>query len=314
MPGDWTFAGLPASGPLGIAAGPLLCGKWILYYASLGFDVLTYKTVRSGYRPCYPLPNLVHVPDDDRSDEQSDVIATEGPSATWAVSFGMPSSEPEQWRRDIEATRQQLANEKRLSVSVVGTVQPGWSIDDLAADYALCARWAVESGADAVEANLSCPNVDTCDGQLYQRPQEAGMVAAAIRREIGAVPLILKVGHVVDESDAQKLLASISESATAIAMTNSVSGRVRTADDQLLFDGQRRGICGAATFKASRDQVAMFSRLVDQLGLSLKLIGVGGASMASHVHDYVDAGAECVHLATAAMLDPEVAIKIKSGW
>jgi dihydroorotate dehydrogenase (NAD+) catalytic subunit len=314
MPGRWTFAGLPAAGPLGIAAGPLLNGKWILYYASLGFDVLTYKTVRSGYRPCYPMPNLVHVPDLDRTDDRRDVIATDATTATWAVSFGMPSSEPDQWRRDIETTRRRLCSEKLLSVSVVGTVQPGWSIDELAADYALCARWAVQSGADAVEANLSCPNVDTCDGQLYQRPAEAGIVASAISREIGNVPLILKVGHVVDETSAQQLLESIAELATAIAMTNSVSGRVRTTDDQWLFDGQRRGICGAATFNASRNQVRMFSRQIDHLGLAISLIGVGGASTAAHVHDFVDAGSECVHLATAAMLDPGIAIKIKSGW
>ena len=47
---------------------------------------------------------------------------------------------------------------KLLVVSVVGTVQDGWSMDDLADDYARCARWAVESGADAVETNFSCPS------------------------------------------------------------------------------------------------------------------------------------------------------------
>ena len=40
-------------------------------------------------------------------------------------------------------------------------------------DYAQCARWAVESGADCVEANFSCPNVATCDGQLYQDARQA---------------------------------------------------------------------------------------------------------------------------------------------
>ena len=83
-----------------------------------------------------------------------------------AVSFGMPSMPPDAWRADVEDTRKLLAAEKLLSVSVVGTVQPGWSTDDLAADYAQCARWAVDAGADAIEMNFSCPNVATCDGQL----------------------------------------------------------------------------------------------------------------------------------------------------
>ena len=42
--GEWLYCGVPVDSPLGIAAGPLLNGKWLLYYASLGFDVLTYKT------------------------------------------------------------------------------------------------------------------------------------------------------------------------------------------------------------------------------------------------------------------------------
>ena len=56
--GEWRFCGLPVPSPLGVPAGPLLNGGWCLYYASLGFDVLTYKTVRSRTRACYDLPNL----------------------------------------------------------------------------------------------------------------------------------------------------------------------------------------------------------------------------------------------------------------
>src|SRR5207302_2972516 len=57
VPGRWDYCGLPVASPLGIAAGPLLNGRWILYCASLGFDVLTYKTVRSSARACYAMPN-----------------------------------------------------------------------------------------------------------------------------------------------------------------------------------------------------------------------------------------------------------------
>jgi dihydroorotate dehydrogenase len=312
LDGKWSFAGLPASGPLGVAAGPLLNGAWVLYYASLGFDVLTYKTVRSGARECYPMPNLVHVPDHDRVDGHDDVTESDPTSGSWAVSFGMPSSDPSTWRDDVRRTRERLSRDKRLSVSVVGTDQPGWSIEDLAADYARCARWAREAGADAVEANLSCPNVSTCDGDLYARPRDARIVSEAIRDAIGDLPLILKVGHLVNESAATELLRSIAGSATAVAMTNSVPGRVRDRDGAWLFEGQRRGICGAATLQASLDQVRCFARLIAADDLPLRLIGVGGVSTAQHVARYLAAGAESVQLATAAMLDPAAAIRIKS--
>ena len=56
--GEWAYCGETVESPLGIAAGPLLNGQWLLYYAALGFDILTYKTVRSRERASYGLPNL----------------------------------------------------------------------------------------------------------------------------------------------------------------------------------------------------------------------------------------------------------------
>ncbi|MCG8652222.1 MAG: hypothetical protein MI861_20450 [Pirellulales bacterium] len=312
LAGSFSFAGLPTRGPLGVSAGPLLNGRWILYYASLGFDVLTYKTVRSRARQCYELPNLVHVPDQRRLGGDSDVVASGHSTGSWAVSFGMPSAPPDHWRADIESTRRQLAGDQLLNVSVVGTVQPHWTVEDLAADYAQCARWAVEAGADTVEANLSCPNVDTCDGQLYQQPPQAGMVAEAIRQAIGSVPLILKIGHVMDESAGQRLLDAVATSTSAIAMTNSIPSRVAASvGGNWHFAGATRGICGLATYDASLRQVAMFARLIESSRYKLKIIGVGGAGNAQQVREYREAGAECVHLATAAMLRPDVALKIK---
>jgi dihydroorotate dehydrogenase (NAD+) catalytic subunit len=166
--GQWKFCGLPVASPLGIPAGPLLNGRWLLYYASLGFDVLTYKTVRSGRRDCYPLPNLQPVRCAQLGGGERNLSAADTMQGSWAVSFGMPSKSPEVWRPDIECTKDKLPSGKVLVVSAVGTIQPEWTIDDLADDYARCARWAVEAGADGVETNFSCPNVSTCDGQLYQ--------------------------------------------------------------------------------------------------------------------------------------------------
>ncbi|MHC4878054.1 MAG: beta/alpha barrel domain-containing protein [Planctomycetota bacterium] len=311
VPGDWTFCGLKAASPLGMPAGPLLNGDWILYYASLGFDVLTYKTVRSGYRECYPLPNLVPVTTDSLQGGEVELPLSAELPGSWAVSFGMPSQTPDIWRTDIERTRRELTVDKLLNVSVVGTVQPDWSIDDLAADYAKCAKWAAESGADTVEVNYSCPNVSTCDGQLYQQPDDARIVTEAVREAVGQTPLIIKIGHVTEEAEASALLDAL-DSATALAMTNSVAATIRADDGTLLFDGQKRGICGAATFAASLAQTQLFARLIQQRGHGPRLIGVGGASTAEHVRAYLEAGAECVHIATAAMVDPQVALKIRS--
>ncbi|MGE4001411.1 MAG: dihydroorotate dehydrogenase [Planctomycetaceae bacterium] len=313
MAGEWSFLGRKVGSPLGMPAGPLLNGKWILYYASLGFDVLTYKTVRSSYRECYPLPNLLPVRTGQLEGGERELEAAARMGGSWAVSFGMPSMQPDVWRRDIEWTRARLRSDQVLSVSVVGTAQPGWTIDELADDYALCARWAVESGADCIETNFSCPNVCSRDGQLYQEPTPAGIVAQRVREAIGTTPYILKIGHFTDRESASQLLKSVAPYVDGLAMTNSVAATVRDAAGNVLFDGQKRGICGDATRQASVTQVRMFAQIMEEWGRPLALIGVGGASTAEHVEEYLDAGAESVHIATAAMLDPLVGRRIRAA-
>ena len=314
LEGDWTFCGRSVSSPLGIPAGPLLNGRWILYYAALGFDVLTYKTVRSLERACYPLPNLQPVTTGTLDGSQTELPASDSMSGSWAVSFGMPSKGPDVWRADIEWTRDRLPDEKILVVSVVASVRPDWSIENLGDDYARCAAWAVESGADAVETNFSCPNVSTSDGQLYQQPQQAAIVAERVRSAIGSTPYLAKIGHVTDRESASQLLDALSSWVDALAMTNSVAARIRGTDGSLLFDGEKRGICGTATRVASTVQTRLFRDLIDEKQLDTRLIGVGGARTADDVRAYLAAGAEGVHLATSGMVDPAVAIRIRGEW
>jgi dihydroorotate dehydrogenase len=311
VPGNWSFCGLPAASPLGIAAGPLLNGRWCLYYASLGFDVVTYKTVRSQPRTCYPLPNLQPVACDQLHGGETNLPVADAMRGSWAVSFGMPSKAPDVWRRDVEETRKHLAREKVLSVSVVGTIQEGWTIEDLAEDYARCATWAVECGADAVETNFSCPNVTTCDGQIYQQPRDAAIVAERVRAAIGDVPFLIKIGHVTSVEEADALLDAVAAHADALSMTNSIAATVTDTTGQLLFDGEKRGICGAACRTGSIEQTALFARVIRERRLDVQIVGVGGVANGDHLQDYLQAGAHAVHLATAAMMDPLVGVAIK---
>ncbi|MCA9180293.1 MAG: hypothetical protein KDA51_02550, partial [Planctomycetales bacterium] len=75
---EQSFLGMPVRSRIGIAAGLLPNSRWLLPYAARGFDLLTYKTVRSVARPCYPLPNWVFVKDLDPPD--GPVLAMEQPS------------------------------------------------------------------------------------------------------------------------------------------------------------------------------------------------------------------------------------------
>lgn len=314
VPGAWSFCGLPVPSPLGIPAGPLLNGKWVLYYASLGFDVLTYKTVRTSPRACYPLPNLQPVQASSLKGTESEVKLSDEMQGSWAVSFGMPSVAPDVWRRDVEWTRRQLPAEKLLSVSVVGSLQPGWALEDLADDYARCAKWAIESGADCIETNFSCPNVCTRDGQLYQQPEAASLVASRVKAVSGSIPYLIKIGHLSVKADASEFLQAVLPFAAGIVMTNSVATTVVDDQGTRLFSGEQRGICGAATKQASLNQLRLFTELISELPADQTrpdLISCGGISSASDVQMFLASGANATHLATAAMCDPLIACQIR---
>ncbi|MDA1231263.1 MAG: hypothetical protein O2856_10860 [Planctomycetota bacterium] len=314
--GDWSWCGIPVNSPLGIPAGPLLDGRWLLYYASLGFDILVYKTVRSCARECYGLPNLVPVETMPLTDAGMVLKESKSMRGSWAVSFGMPSQSPDIWRRDIELTRQRIPEGKVLVVSVVGTqdtsiTDPQASLELLADDFARCAKWAANSGAHGIEANFSCPNVSTTDGQLFQQATAAAFVAERIRLAIGSTPLVIKIGRMANRADAESLILALGPFINGLAMTNSIAARVQRNDQSLLFDGQLRGICGDATRTASVEQVRVFSDVLAGQNLPLQLIGVGGISTADHVRNYLAAGASSVALATSAMVDPLVGVQIR---
>ena len=315
MDGAWDFCGLPVNSPLGVPAGPLLNSHWILHYASLGFDVLTYKTVRSAERKCYGLPNLLPVEGGRLRGEGGEVVARDGAGFdTWAISFGMPSKDPSVWRKDVELARKGLKKKQVLVVSVVASPQAGWTVDQVAEDFALCAKWAKESGAQVVEPNLSCPNVCTQEGDLYLSPVAAGEVARAVRAAVGGLPVVLKAGLFPDSAAAGCFVDAVAPFADAISSTNSITAKVRGEDGELLFDSLKRGIGGAAIEQRCMEEIGMLGRVVREKGSSLRLVAVGGVRNAEQVKARLGAGAHHVQLATAAMLNPRVALEIRKDW
>src|SRR5437879_3042936 len=84
--------------PLGIAAGPLLNAKWVEAYARLGYDILTYATVRSAYRHAWSLPNIRCV----ENQEPAAVVTRRvrpGSCPTLAVPLAAPPTQPHHWRK-----------------------------------------------------------------------------------------------------------------------------------------------------------------------------------------------------------------------
>jgi dihydroorotate dehydrogenase len=324
--GDFSLCGIRLNSPLGVAAGPLLNSRWISAYARLGFDFLTYKTVRTRARPCYDLPNWVFT--DTRALGPADVAGgtlgvipfdearQRGPEMSSAVSFGMPSQSPDVWRADVSAAQAALADGQALVVSVVGSPQPGWGRDELADDFALAAGWAQQAGAHAVEANLSCPNVTSAEGGIFADPDLSADIARRCADAIDGIPLLLKVGFLPDDAKLAALLQAVNGIASGIVTLNTVSTDIVERDGTPAFgtpDRLHAGVTGRAVFPAAVDQVKRAATILARDRLSLQLIAVGGATSPENVRSFLDAGASLVEMATAPVFQPDIGFRVREA-
>src|SRR4029453_18048826 len=79
-------------------------------------------------------------------------------------------------------------------VSVIGTPFPGGDAETLVTDYARCAAWAAESGADAVEVHLATPDPFAEPARLVSETvPPAAQPLHRVRTRIG-VPVQAKLG------------------------------------------------------------------------------------------------------------------------
>lgn len=313
-----TFLGLPVRSRFGIAAGLLPNSNWLLPYARRGFDLLTWKTVRSQARPCYPLPNWVLVDDGGAADGPVVVVDKwrgDVREISSAVCFGMPSFAPEQWKTDMRWARGQLLEGQLLIVSVVASPQPDWTIEQIADDFALCAEWAVAAGAQVIEANLSCPNVCSAEGSLYCDVPSSVRVVQRIRAAIGAVPLLLKLGLFPSPELLGQFLRSVDGLANGVTFVNCVTREVLRSDGSAAFGEKyrRAGVLGRGIHRATVSVVGQVRELIDRQGLSLELAAVGGVSRVSDAEALFAAGADAVLCGSSPAFLPGLAVEMKAA-
>lgn len=310
------FLGHKLASPLGVAAGPLLSSEWVALAAGLGYDCLTYKTIRSHSHSGHGLPNVLYV-----DAPQQLKVAGPGPHSPLRVrsgppppagnlaitnSFGMPSQGPEQLRRDIPAAAAALGPGQQLVVSITGTPnRPGVTLTQ---DLVAAAHLALGAGgAQVLEVNLSCPNVGAGQGSLYQDAATVEVLVRTLAEEVGSTPMLLKVGAYADQDQMRRVLTSAaSAGAAGISGINGVCRQVEAADGGPALGPCRptSGICGDPIRSAGLAFTAAARQVVASEGLGLVLVGVGGVTAAHHAMDYLAAGADVVQAATGFMWRP----------
>lgn len=166
-------------------------------------------------------------------------------------------------------------------------------------DYVETARALCESpDVDALELNISCPNV-RCGGiQFGTDPDMAAEMVRAIK-QVATVPVIVKLSPNV--ADIVSMAAACEEAgADALSLINTLVGMVIDVERRapLLANGVG-GLSGPAVRPVAVRMVYEVSRAVE-----IPVIGMGGIASGRDVVEFLMAGASAVAVGTANFTDP----------
>lgn len=160
------------------------------------------------------------------------------------------------------------------------------------------------AGVDALEVNLSCPNVQ--EGRLFfsTEPRLCERVVHAVKQRT-KVPIFAKLSpNVTDITSIAK--AAEAGGADGITAINTLIGMAIDWRNQRPILGRAiGGLSGPAIRPVAVRMVYEIARSV-----SIPVMGVGGVACASDVLEFVCAGAAVVQVGTAQFTDPALMVKI----
>ncbi|MDQ5958484.1 MAG: dh protein [Patescibacteria group bacterium] len=320
----YSFVGHKVNSPFGIAAGILLNSNHVKHAFDMGFDVVCYKTQRSTTFPCNEYPNVVYldVKGNLTLEKASKPIVGHSTTnkslaeVTVTNSFGVPSKGPSFWVEDLKKALSHQGKGQLLIMSVVGTIQKGFTEQDYFDDFASTAKLAVDNGAKVIEINLSCPNVAS-EGVLCYTKASVIAICKKTKQAIGNVPLIAKLGY-FSKLQQDTLKATIIEASpylSAVSVINTIAAPIVDKYGNQLLPGPNRlkaGVCGKGIKWAGLDMVERINKIRQENNLNLQVIGVGGVMNTDDFIEYRQKGADLVQSATAAMWNDNLANQVKA--
>ncbi len=177
-------------------------------------------------------------------------------------------------------------------------------------DYAAVTRRFDDSAIDAIEINISCPNIKQGGVEFGNVPEMSARVVEACRAQTSK-PIITKLSpNQTDIRENARLC--IEAGSDGLAVINTVTG--------MAIDIERRqpiigNVQGGLSGPAIRPIALLKVREVYEVAGPLKvpIIGQGGIVTAADALEFLIAGATTVGVGTALFYDPLVCVKINKG-
>lgn len=205
--------------------------------------------------------------------------------------------------------REEFPVMKKIGTSIIANLS-----GSMAESYEEGARLLEETEADAIELNISCPNVSKGGAAFGMTCEDAGGITRRIR-EIVSKPLIVKLTPQASDV-AAVAMSCVAAGADAISLCNSFQGvAIDIENARPVFEKIKAGFGGPAV-----RPIAL--RLVYEVFLEMKklpeekrvpIIGIGGIATWRDAVEFIMAGASAIQVGTATFANPFAMIQIVEG-
>lgn len=177
-------------------------------------------------------------------------------------------------------------------------------------EYVEVARRFEDSPVDAIEINISCPNVKEGGVAFGNDPDMSARVVAAVRA-VTRKPLITKLSP--NQTDiAHNARRCIEAGTDAFAVINTLMGMAIDIESRSPIIGNNQGgLSGPAIKPVALLKVHQVYQVCREH--SIPIIGQGGITCAEDALEFLIAGASAIGIGTALFYDPLICPKINAG-
>jgi len=166
---------------------------------------------------------------------------------------------------------------------------------------------SIEERIDALEMNVSCPNVEQGGLQFSSEPIVLRQVVEATRKATDKFLIVKLSPNVTDIT----LMAKAAEDAGADALSvcNTFMGmKIDMETGKPYLANRTGGLSGPAIKPLALNLVYQTVRAV-----KIPVIGIGGISNSEDALEFLKVGAKAVQIGTANYIDPTVTVKVVQG-
>jgi len=237
------------------------------------------KSVTRAPRLGNPVPRLVHTPAG-----MLNAIGLQNPGIDWYLQHDVAKFAGKPYR-------------------VIGSVA-GFAVDDYA--Y-VTQRLAARDEIEAIELNISCPNVGSegetfaCDPKLTSKVVAAARAATDKTLIVKLSPNVTDIASIAREAE--------SAGADALAVVNTVRGM---AIDTTTWRPRLGNVTGGLSGPAIRP-IALLAVYEVARAVSIPIVGQGGIETLSDALEFFLAGASAISIGTANFTDPRIPERIAAG-